>query len=81
MEALHAEGSSRSVVQLYLRNLALEVQDIPYDSRDAYLDSKYGFEEQLLNQKMIGQSTGQVLLNFDEMEGADAAGDSQEEAA
>jgi len=48
--------------------LALEVQAVPYDERHAYLDAKYAFEERLLNQNMIGNQTGQILLNFDEIQ-------------
>ena len=67
-EALECEGSGRSITQLHLRNLALEVQAVPYDERHAYLDAKYAFEERLLNQNMIGNQTGQILLNFDEIQ-------------
>lgn len=68
MEALQVDGSGRNVLQLFLRNLAAEVLDVPYDFRHAYLNNKYNFEEDLLNEKMIGNTTGQILLNFDEME-------------
>lgn len=46
----------------------MEVKEIPYDFRTKYLVEKYNFEEELLSERMIGNSTGQIMINFDELE-------------
>jgi hypothetical protein len=53
---------------------------MPYDQRNNYLIEKYNFEEELLNEKMLGNNQGQIMVNFDEIEEIPGENSEQQEA-
>jgi len=58
-ESLQNDGTTdRQLHQLFLKDLALECESIPFDERHAYLEGKYRFHDGLLHNAVTGEVPG-----------------------
>jgi hypothetical protein len=57
--------AERKIQTIYLRDLSLETETVPYDLRQDYLIEKYNYPEMLHN-FICGNEEGQILVNLDE---------------
>jgi hypothetical protein len=51
---------------VYLRDLALEAQEVKFEERPKFLEKKHNLMEGLVDRLVMGEDIGQILLNFDE---------------
>lgn len=57
----------RNIAQFYLRDLSLEIQNVPYDQRQDYINKEYRYNE-LIHRMIKSQKGEQILINLDESE-------------
>lgn len=55
---LENDGSERNLQSIYLRDLALETKNIPYEERVQYLEDKYQFGSDMLHHMITGERPG-----------------------
>ena len=65
--ALENSGCT-DVIQLFLKDLCLETLELPFESRQIYLEDKYRFSDEIFHKLVVGEHNGQILLNFDQCE-------------
>ena len=63
-EALNTDGMN--INPIFLRDLSLEVEKVPFDDRQKFIEQKYKYGQDKLHKMIVGEEEGQILLNFDE---------------
>ena len=46
----------------------METEKIPFEHRQAFLEDKYKFSDEMLHKMIVGEQYGQIMLNFDQCE-------------
>lgn len=57
-DKLQNDGSERNLQTIFLRDLAIETKDIPYDERIQYVEDKYQFGSDMLHHMITGERPG-----------------------
>lgn len=76
------EEQCKHIQQMHLRQMAraIEKEHIPYEARPDYIADQFELTDSLLCALLTGESTGQLLLNFDEFPDPGASDELTEES-
>jgi hypothetical protein len=69
VSAMEGAFDQAGIQQIYLRQIAKEIQDhgVDYNQRNQFVQQRFGYDDQMICQMLTGEKRGKLMLNFDEL--------------